>query len=175
MTITRKRSRVELQNPAPEPHDELHSVLDYALAYAAAGFAVFPCEFGGKAPLTNRGFKDANDSISQIYRWFVSATPCNIAIATGDVSNLVVLDFDPRNGADCNKFLTDNARYFAGVKYGRVLTGGGGTHLFFRKATPLFRPPAELFGPGVDVKCDGGYVIAPPSIHPSGGQYVWCA
>lgn len=100
--------------------------------------------------------------------------PRNIAIQTGKASNLVVLDIDPRNGGD--RSLEELVR-----KHGElpetlsVNTGGGGKHFYFRYSESVERLKSNpLTGwPGIDIKADGGSIIAPPSRHVSGGHYAW--
>ena len=87
------------------------------------------------------------------------------AIRTGTVSGLCVVDIDPRKGGQLVRdLMTPTAT---------VATGGGGWHLYYRHpGGPLL---AALPGrTGVDVKADGGYVVAPPSVHPGTGRpYRW--
>jgi hypothetical protein len=54
-----------------------------------------------------------------------------------------------------------------------VITGGGGLHLYFRHPGFEIRNSAGALGPGLDLRGDGGYIIAPPSLHASGNRYVW--
>jgi hypothetical protein len=51
-------------------------------------------------------------------------------------------------------------------------TGGGGRHLYFAHPGGLIRNKVGLV-PGVDLRGDGGYVVAPPSVHSSGVRYLW--
>src|SRR5215510_641064 len=89
------------------------TMLDTALTYAARGWHVFPChtptEHGcscrkqdcpdvGKHPRTQHGLKDATTDEATIRRWWTMWPEANIAIRTGAVSGLVVLDVDRRNG-----------------------------------------------------------------------------
>ena len=90
---------------------------------------------------------------------------------TGAISGLVVVDVDVRHGGDGS--LEGLER-----EYGRVgttvecLTGGGGRHLYFAHPGGLIRNKVGLAG-GVDLRGDGGYVVAPPSVHSSGIRYEW--
>jgi hypothetical protein len=143
------------------------------LAYAERfGFAVFPCSRGGKTPVTEHGFKDATKDPHQILRLWATRPDANVGIATGAVSGIIVLDVDPRH---CG----DEALALLEAEQGRlldvptVLTGGGGTQLYFRHPGTSVRNSAGLIGPRLDVRADGGYVIAPPSIHPNGCRYYW--
>ena len=90
---------------------------------------------------------------------------------TGAVSQLVVLDVDPAHGGSESlaSLVTQNGPIEPTIE---ALTGGGGRHLYF--CYPGF-PLNNRTGiaPGLDIRADGGYVVAPPSIHPSGRAYVW--
>jgi hypothetical protein len=154
-------------------------VIVEALALVADGFRVLPlhavvdgqctcrradCASKGKHPATMRGVHDATTDEATIRRWFAGA-PRNIGIATG--AGLVVVDVDPRNGGD--ETIARLEREHGPFPATRTsLTGGGGWHWLFRVDVA----PSSL-GPGVDVKADGGYVVAAPSIHASGRRYAW--
>lgn len=153
--------------------------LQSALWYAKQGFHVFPvhgivrgqctcpsgtlCYAPGKHPRTNHGFTDATTDEETIKRWYAKWPDAGVAIATG-LSGLVVLDIDPRNRGE--KSLAELPPL---PPTPRVLTGGGGWHYYFRKP-PGGEFPGFVLAHGIDVKADGGYVIAPPSAHIL-GQY----
>jgi bifunctional DNA primase/polymerase-like protein len=96
----------------------------------------------------------------------------NIGIRTGQESGLVVLDIDPRHGGD-ETVRQLEAQHEPLPQTATVLSGGGGRHLYFQH--PGFRVPTigGKLGPGLDVRGDGGCIVAPPSLHVSGGQYRW--
>ena len=142
-----------------------------AASYAARGWAVFPLQPGGKEPLTPHGFKDASIYPEAIAGWWRRWPAANVAIATGTLSGVAVLDIDPRNGGD--ESLRDlEARYGPLPDTPTVLTGGGGQHYYFAIPKGMTVRSRRL-APGVDLKGEGGYVVAPPSVHPSGQRYVW--
>lgn len=154
------------------------SFLAAAKYYTSIGYKVFPLRVGSKIPAVKggRGFKDATDDLRQIRDWARQFPRANITIATGKVSGIAVLDIDPRNGGN----ETIERLALAGQSLPEVptvRTGNGGKHHYFRL------PPGNLrsaLGQGVDVKGDGGYVVAPPSVtSPSasgpGGKYSWLA
>lgn len=125
---------------------------------------MFPCKPRGKAPLTPRGHNDASTDGDQIRRWWGRWPDANIGIATG--AGLAVVDVDDEDGLD------DLTHAHGGLPTTlEAVTGGGGRHLFFRCDGEL--RCRNGFGRGVDLKADGGYVIAPPSVHPSGAPYAW--
>lgn len=143
-----------------------------ALAHAARGWPVFPCV--DKRPLTPHGVKDATLDPSAIAAWWRARPGAAVAIATGRAGGLVVLDVDPRAGGD------ESLRELEGRLGGlpgspRVLTGGGGEHLYFRHPGDREVPNRRDLGGfrGLDLKGDGGYVIAPPSRHRSGREYAF--
>lgn len=139
------------------------------------GWIVFPCEYGGKAPLTTHGFKDATKDLDVIKGWLKKWPNCNIAIPTGKINNITVCDVDPRYGGHISleRFDVPSTLYSQ--------TGQGGKHLFFQY-TPKAKNGSGVIAPGIDVKNDGGYVIVPPSILiaekgynvVNGGKYEWC-
>lgn len=144
---------------------------EWALKYAALGFAVFPLQPKTKIPATPDGFKSATTDIEKIESWW-NAAPYNIGIATGAASgNLLVIDLDVDKGKDGKQAVMQWLK-----KYGKdfpktaiAKTGRGGLHMLFygngRNKTNLL--------PGVDVRGEGGYIVAPPSIHPNGNSYQW--
>lgn len=162
------------------------SHVDYALRYARIGWHVFPChhiENGvcscgntdckspGKHPRTPHGVKDATVDPMQIRNWWAKWPKANLAVATGSISGILVVDIDPRNGGnDTWSDLVDSHN-----DYGYTVTastGGGGQHLVFAYPTGG-RYGCKALPGGVDIKGDGGYIIVEPSNHASGGAYVW--
>jgi hypothetical protein len=115
--------------------------------------------------LTCHGFYAATTDLARVAAMLAAVPRGLLAIRTGAVSGLLVVDIDPRNGGQLDRdLMTPTAA---------VATGGGGWHLYYRH--PGTRTVAELPGhPGVDIKGDGGYVTAPPSVHPDTGRpYQW--
>jgi hypothetical protein len=139
-----------------------------ALAYAERGWAVFPCLVRGKEPACRRGFKEAGTNPATIARWW-QRTPYNVAIATGAASGVFVLDVD---GPDGVASLADLERTHGPLTTTATSTTGAGRHIWFATSVPI-QCSAGRVGPGLDIRGDGGYVIAPPSIHPTGKIYTW--
>lgn len=162
--------------------------LEYALSYAARGWRVFPvyecrwpgtncscgnrkCTSPGKHPRTKTGLKEASVDTAQIRRWWTQWPTANVGIATG--KGLVVIDIDPRHGGDesIDALRADIGGWPDTVE---ALTGGGGRHIYL--AVPegqSVRNSAGELGPGIDVRGDGGYVVAAPSNHVTHGVYAW--
>jgi hypothetical protein len=107
-----------------------------------------------------------------VRQWWGRWPDANVAIRTGAVSGLVVLDVDPDHGGD--QSLERVLDRFGPLPDGRLVrTGSGGRHFYFAHPGSLVRnDTGRLLGRGLDIRGDGGYVIAPPSRHVSGGSYV---
>lgn len=140
-----------------------------ARAYAAHGWAVFPLQPSAKVPATRNGCKAATVDREQIDRWW-SRHPYNIGVATGQVSGLVVVDLDGLQGFDSWAFL--DGLHGPAPQTAWCFTGSGGWHAYFTHPGGL-RNSASKIGAGIDIRADGGYVVAPPSIHPCGEPYTW--
>jgi Bifunctional DNA primase/polymerase, N-terminal/Primase C terminal 1 (PriCT-1) len=145
-------------------------MLRTALKLAERGLAVFPCLARLKAPATQRGFKDATTDAATIEKWWRLGPDYNIGVATGEVSNIVVVDLDGGEAETALKRLEDaNSPLPPTVE---SITGRG-RHAWLRWPGRPVPCSAGKLAPGVDIKGDGGYVIAPPSIHPTGRCYSW--
>jgi hypothetical protein len=126
------------------------------------------CQNPGKHPRTAHGFKDATQDQDRIAAWWKRWPDANVGIPTGAASGLLVVDCDPRNGGPADRSeliercgpIPDTAE---------AITGGGGRHLFFRYGRGAV---PKTLAPGIDLKGDGGYVVAPPSAHASGNAYI---
>jgi hypothetical protein len=119
----------------------------------------------GCACLTCHGFYAATTDPARLAAMWRKVPGGLLAIRTGTAAGLLVVDIDPRNGG-----LPDRALM---TPTATVATGGGGWHLYYRHpGHPLL--PALPERAGVDVKADGGYAVAPPSIHTgTGHSYRW--
>lgn len=143
-----------------------------ALQYAQRSLAVFPVKEKDKTPLTKNGCKDAIKDAEAIHRWWSQSPNVNIGIATGEPSGLWVLDIDGEEGEDSLKAL--EAAHGALPPTMEVHTGGGGRHLYFALPQGLdISNSAGKVGWKIDVRGNGGYVVAPPSVHKSGRKYEW--
>jgi len=148
----------------------------YALAYAKRGLAVFPLIPKDKKPLTANGFKDATTDPAKIKEWWSIHPDANVGIATGQVSGglvVVDMDIDKDKGKDGYhtflKWCNDN--FLMLPDSWLSITGRGGYHLCFKSSFPVNSRIGWL--EDVDVRADGGYIVAPPSIHPNGTKYEW--
>jgi Bifunctional DNA primase/polymerase, N-terminal len=144
------------------------ALLAAALAYVAQGVSVFPLWPRSKEPACKHGFKNATSNPATIRRYWLAQPEFNIGIATGIVSGVWVLDVDGLDGGDTLRDLSARHRSIS------TLTSetARGHHLWFLTDGPI-QSSAGRVGPGLDVRGDGGYVVAPPSVHPHGPVYRW--
>lgn len=152
-----------------------YSMRQYALAYAKMGMAVFPLIPKNKKPVTANGFHDATTDPAQIEKWWRSNPNYNIGIATGQMSGgLVVidLDIDDEKGRYGNETLREwETEHGQLPDTCRTITGRGGYHLLFYVNKEV--PCSINEDLAVDIRGDGGYFVAPPSVHPNGHEYEW--
>jgi len=147
-------------------------MLDAALALAGAGYAVFPVVPRGKRPITARGFKDASRDTAIISEWWADTPTANIGLPTGAAQGFFVLDVDGEEGAASLRAL--EAQHGSLPATRTVKTGGGGLHIWFRypEAAEVGSNAGKI-GAGLDVRGNGGYVVAAPSVHESGNTYEY--
>jgi putative DNA primase/helicase len=159
--------------------------------YLRLGFALFPAHYpvvngtrcscgnpacadhAAKHPYARfapNGFKNASKDPRVIKRWCEG--PYNVAIATGTFSGIVVVDSDPRHGGDQSLVELEHEHGKLPDPW-RVFTGGAGEHRYFRHPGRVVGCSEGKVAPGIDIKGDGGYIIAPPSRHVSGRSYAW--
>lgn len=135
------------------------SLRDTALSYAAHGWKVLPLRPGTKLPLVgSSGVKEATTDQAQIEAWWQEDPDRNVGLATGQGSGIVVVDVDSREALKNLKNRHGELPTTATVKTRR------GGHLYFRAPSEPVRNSAGKVAPQVDVRGDGGYVVAPPSV-----------
>jgi hypothetical protein len=144
-------------------------MLAAALAYAEAGLQVFPLRPRTKVPATVDGLKAATRDPDVILNWWKRWPDANLGIRTGAESGLVVLDVDAQHGG--GKTLAGLEQQHGKLPRPHSLTGGGGSHYLFTHPGDEVRNSAGVLGHGLDVRGDGGYIVAPPSIHENGRRY----
>lgn len=147
-------------------------MLRAALGFLEMQAPVFPLWEKGKIPKTKNGYKDASLNPEQVRQWWTEWPLANIGIPTGSQSGFWVLDIDGEEG---EKSLSELERINGKLPQSvEVISGGGGRHIYFSMpATGIIPSSASKIAKGVDIRGDGGYIVAPPSIHPSGKRYEW--
>jgi len=139
---------------------------DHAITYLYYDFSIIPLLPGDKKPCAEwTQYQHEIADQKQIDGWWEKWPDANIGIVTGAISNVVVLDVDGQEGLDTIKQYD-----IPKTPYAR--TGGGGLHYYFKHPGFECRNFARKL-PGIDFRGDGGYVVAPPSIHPNGTRYEW--
>jgi hypothetical protein len=152
--------------------------LEADISYAEREWPVFPLKPRDKIPLIPKakggnGVHDATTDRDQIEAWWKRCPHANIGLACGGA--FWVLDVDYRgftfehDGLDTLDFLTQ--------KFGRLprtlraQTGSGGWHICFKPDSRVINSVKAM--PGIDTRSTGGYIVADPSVHPNGCEYVW--
>jgi hypothetical protein len=150
------------------------SLVQAALFYAQEReWPVFPLR--GKRPLVAHSFYQATTDEACIHAWWTRWPWANIGIPTGTPTGIWVVDVDARHDGFAS--LQKITAHVSLDSTATVRTGGGGLHLYFARRTDLDFPiknATEFAGyRGIDLKVEGGYIVAPPSRHASGGYYHW--
>jgi hypothetical protein len=139
--------------------------------YIGRGWSIIAIRPGDKRPLVHwEEFQHRRPSGAEAGAWFCRWREAGIGIVTGAISGLVVIDIDVRHGGDValEHLEREHGRLPTTVE---CQTGGGGRHLYFAHPGGLVRNKVGL-APRVDLRGDGGYVVAPPSLHASGLRYA---
>lgn len=141
--------------------------LKAALAYARLGMFVLPLRRRAKEPVCPNGFYDATNDEAEVERIWKRWPGANIGIRC-DESSVLVIDCDKRAQGD--ETIEDLEARLGPLPHTPTVLTPGGSHRYF--VLPKDRVFVGSAGPGVDVKVLG-YVVVPPSVHPSGKPYVW--
>lgn len=145
----------------------MNNTFKYAKKYLGLGWNVLPLLAKSKIPATPHGFKDASDDSNKVKEWFDTDWN-NIGIATGKVSGIAIIDIDPKNGGS-ESYKVLKSKFGLPTRTLKVRTGGGRLHLYYSTDGEVRSRNGIL--PGIDIKSNGGYVVAPPSVHPNGKRY----
>jgi Bifunctional DNA primase/polymerase, N-terminal/Family of unknown function (DUF5906) len=166
-----------------------YEVLKSAKEYASLGWYVFPvhsidsslkctcgnqtCSDAGKHPRVARGLKEASTDPAKIESWFGEGAPlANIGIVTGEISGITVIDIDIGEGKFGAESWAEAIKDHGEPQTLMAETGSGGMHVVFKYNSAL-KTSSNTLGKGVDCRNDGGYIVAAPSRHRSGGTYKW--
>jgi hypothetical protein len=142
-----------------------------AMEYGRLGWSVVPAEpRGEKSSIRWQIYQHRRPEMTEIGDWF-NRLPCaNLAVVTGIVSALVVLDLDPRRGSTSSLKRLEQEHGPLPATVEAVM--GARRQLYFGHPGEIV-PERPDFAPGIDLHGDGGYVLAPPSEHASGDAYRW--
>ena len=165
-------------------------MLAQALALASNGLRVLPlfriassgacgcgnpaCENAGKHPRLGAWQKRATNDLDQVTAWWSADPRCGIGVATGKGSGVWVLDIDTKTDPDGYQSLRALEKEHGTLPETlTALTGSGGAHFYFAIPDNVEIRNRAGVRPGIDVRGEGGYVVAPPSAHKSGRPYTW--
>ncbi|MDA8086801.1 MAG: bifunctional DNA primase/polymerase [Nitrospiraceae bacterium] len=141
--------------------------LDWARSYLSRGFSIIPVTRGTKRPALSswKEFQERRATDEEIRAWFGNGSRNGIGIVTGVISGIAVVDLD---GPEAVEFAKAH-----GFPPTPLVKTGKGYHAYYRYSAGVrnFQKRDDL--PGIDLRGDGGYVVAPPSVHASGNRYQW--
>ncbi|MBR0734869.1 MULTISPECIES: bifunctional DNA primase/polymerase [Bradyrhizobium] len=159
--------------PAAEPDEKTPSKETRRdpnrLPPAAPGLYILPCRPRDKRPATANGLKEATTDPNIISEWWRQQPDNNIAIATGAASGIFVVDVD---GLDAEALLRQLEVELGPCRGVEVITARG-RHIYFRWPHDPVRNSAGKIARHIDMRGEGGYVLSPPSIRPTGRPYCW--
>ena len=146
------------------------TTIDLALDYVNSGWSVLPVKPEEKRPfMTNwLQYNRMRATKETVENWFRNLSGAGVGVVTGKISNMVVLDVE----SYCKIPLEELLKKYPTQLYSK--TGSGGYHLFYQYPTgvPKVANRVGIFE-GADLRADGGFIVLPPTIHPSGGRYEW--
>lgn len=149
------------------------TMLNAALRYASVyGIRVFPLRPNDKRPATKHGLKDATTDLEQIREWWTERPFCGVGGVMGNGIVAIDVDKDDDKGYDASDWLAHFEHEHGKLpETATSITGRGGVHMLYR-TTNTYHPSANpAFH--IDIRCEGSYVVLPPSIHPNGNEYFW--
>lgn len=137
---------------------------------ARLGVPVFPCAPGGKRPTPERGFHEATTDVRQVEAWWRQRPRANLAIPTGAVSGVVVVDVDVHK---VDGYAASRSAARSGLlpqPLAVVTTPTGGRHLYYPADAEREQRSWQVGRAGIDFRGDGGYIIVPPSLRTIDGH-----
>ena len=145
-------------------------VLDQVKEYANHGWSILPVKPDEKRPYMQNWLQYTKERAGEqvLSGWFTHLSGAGVGVVTGKVSGILVLDVENH----CPQPIEEILRKYPTNMVSR--TGSGGYHLFYQYPSNKGRVSnrVRLFD-GVDLRADGGFIVLPPTKHPSGGKYEW--
>lgn len=180
--LIEKQEREAQASPLPKREDtaissqdinkilETDNFLDVAMFYAQNNIKTFPVKKQGKSPLCSKGFKSATMDKVVLQEWHNKFPNCNVGIPTGQINNIFVVDVDGEKGIES---LNRLELIYGKLDAPTVITGKG-KHLYFKMPVNTeIKSSVSKIANHIDIRANGGYVVAPPSIHENGHRYTW--
>lgn len=147
-----------------------NDIVDRALEYVNLGWSILPVRPDDKRPyMTNwLQYQKTKADRNLVTSWFSSLSNAGVGLVTGMISGVVVLDVEH----DCPIPIEDILRKYPTGMVSK--SGGGGRHLFYNYPRGVGRISNRVrIFEGADLRADGGFIVLPPTLHPSGGRYEW--
>lgn len=146
---------------------QIKNILASALQYRELGFSVIPVGKDKKPLIKWEPYQSETASPEQIKEWWTKHPDANIAIVTGSISNLAVIDIDTEEGMEAiQEFIPDS------LVTPTCTTPRGGQHLYFLCPDDKLTNNSKIVT-GCDLRANGGIALAPPSVGANGNQYKW--
>ncbi|HHY67327.1 MAG TPA: hypothetical protein GX517_09060, partial [Alicyclobacillus sp.] len=136
-----------------------------AIEYARRGLSVIPLDEDRHPLVRWKPYQFQAATPEQVMQWIQKYPGCNWAIVTGAVNGIVVLDLDSPEAVR-------EAKNRGIPPDGPVVRTRRGWHLYFAHPGKAVPNKVNVLS-GMDLRGDGGYAVAPPSVHPSGVPYRW--
>jgi hypothetical protein len=146
------------------------TVNDLAAEYVDSGWSILPVRPEEKRPyMTNwLQYTKTRAPKAMVDSWFTNLAGAGIGVVTGRISNMVVLDVEH----DCPYPIEELLKRYPTQMIAK--SGGGGFHLFYLYPTNQTRVANRVrIFEGADLRADGGFIVLPPTMHPSGNRYEW--
>lgn len=140
----------------------MNNLIQIAKKYRAAGFSIIPL-VGKRPPIDWKVYQERHATDEELIDWFSRYE--SMGIVTGRISGITVIDIDAKSGG------LDTLKTLGLPLTWTVRTGGGGWHYYYAYDERISQTAGVY--QGIDVRNDGGYVVAPPSPHESGKKYEW--
>lgn len=144
------------------------NVLQAALDYQRIGLSIIPLRPDKRPFIQWQEFQRRKATEGEIKAWWNKWPKAMIGIVTGQISNLFVVDCDTEEGyKSVQELLLDS------LNIPRARTPRGGWHLYFQNPQDSRLTTMAGIMPGVDIRGEGGYIIAAPSMNGNGKGYEW--
>jgi len=144
-------------------------MINHIKKYLAAGYSVFPVKHDKRPYFSWEEYQHRKPTKDELNAWWGSKgkyVGSNIAIVTGETSNLTVIDIDSKEGEKAiQEFIPPK------IDTPIVKTPSGGYHLYFQHERGIGN--RTRFLTDCDIRSEGGYVVAPPSTNGGAGAYVF--
>lgn len=157
-----------------EPTSDCAAVISACMHYIQSrNWSVFPLRPNRKDPAVPTGYKAASSIPEKIKEWWAKNPSYNVGIPTGGNARLLVIDTDEKNGVSGQESLAMLEREYSPLPETLTAsTANGGMHRYFLLPVGVTARSRAGVRPGIDVRCEGGYVVAPPSVF-DGKSYSW--